>query len=200
MVADTDQDQHAKRLANAFAGADRALHRREHLAADEQGEGQAGRGAERIGEQQAGGGRAGAGQGRAGQDDAEDRPRAGRPQQAGGDTEQERAADPVFTALGRQPLARGRPAGASRAPTARGRSAAARRRQAGRSRSSGRRCWRRPPSRRRPRPGWRRAAKVIAMPASSGRPLRRNGRSARAKTNGSTGRMQGLRMVRMPPR
>jgi hypothetical protein len=39
---------------------------------------------------------------------------------------------------------------------------------------------------------------VIAMPASSGRPLRRNGRSARANTNGSTGRMQGLRMVRKP--
>jgi hypothetical protein len=43
-------------------------------------------------------------------------------------------------------------------------------------------------------------AKVIAMPAKSGKPLRRNGRSARANTNGSTGRMQGLRMVRMPPR
>ena len=44
------------------------------------------------------------------------------------------------------------------------------------------------------------SAKVTAMPASIGRPLRRNGRSARANTNGSTGRMQGLRMVRAPPR
>ena len=38
------------------------------------------------------------------------------------------------------------------------------------------------------------------MPASSGRPLLRKGWSERAKTNGSTGRMQGLKMVRMPPR
>jgi hypothetical protein len=44
------------------------------------------------------------------------------------------------------------------------------------------------------------SAKVSAMPASIGSPARRNGRSARAKTKGSTGRMQGLRMVRTPPR
>ena len=66
---------------------------------------QAGRRPERIGEQQAGGRRTGAGQGRAGQDDAEDRAGAGRPQQAGGDAEQERAADPVLAAPGRQPFA-----------------------------------------------------------------------------------------------
>ena len=39
------------------------------------------------------------------------------------------------------------------------------------------------------------AAKVTAMPASIGSPLRRNGWSARAKTKGSTGRMHGLTMV-----
>ena len=44
------------------------------------------------------------------------------------------------------------------------------------------------------------AAKVSAMPTSIGAPLRRNGRSARANTNGSTGRMHGLRMVSTPPR
>jgi hypothetical protein len=43
-------------------------------------------------------------------------------------------------------------------------------------------------------------AKVSAMPSSSGRPLFRNGWSPRANTNGSTGRMQGLRMVSTPPR
>ena len=42
-------------------------------------------------------------------------------------------------------------------------------------------------------------AKVIAMPANSGRPLFTNGWSARAKTKGSTGRMQGLTMVSAPP-
>ena len=43
-------------------------------------------------------------------------------------------------------------------------------------------------------------AKVTAMPASIGRPDCRNGRSARANTNGSTGRMQGLTIVSTPPR
>ena len=37
-----------------------------------------------------------------------------------------------------------------------------------------------------------------AMPSSSGKPLTK-GWSARAKTNGSTGRMQGLAMVSTPP-
>ena len=44
------------------------------------------------------------------------------------------------------------------------------------------------------------AAKVSAMPNSIGNPLRTNGRSARANTKGRTGRMQGLTMVRTPPR
>ena len=43
-------------------------------------------------------------------------------------------------------------------------------------------------------------AKVIAMPARSGRPERAKGWSERANTNGKTGRMQGLRMVSTPPR
>jgi len=43
-------------------------------------------------------------------------------------------------------------------------------------------------------------AKVAAIPASIGSVLRTNGRSARAKTKGSTGRMHGLRIVRMPPK
>ena len=43
-------------------------------------------------------------------------------------------------------------------------------------------------------------AKVAAMPASKGRVLRAKLRSARANTNGSTGRMQGLTMVSTPPR
>ncbi|VWC41851.1 hypothetical protein BLA6860_07050 [Burkholderia lata] len=43
-------------------------------------------------------------------------------------------------------------------------------------------------------------ANVSAMPASSGRPVRTNGWSARANTNGSTGRMHGLRIVSTPPR
>ena len=42
--------------------------------------------------------------------------------------------------------------------------------------------------------------KVSAMPSSSGSVLRRKGRSARANTNGSTGRMQGLSRVSAPPR
>ncbi len=44
------------------------------------------------------------------------------------------------------------------------------------------------------------SAKVAAMPASMGSPLSTKGRSARANTNGSTGRMQGLRIVSTPPR
>ena len=40
------------------------------------------------------------------------------------------------------------------------------------------------PSRRPPRPGWRRRRRSTAMPTSSGSPLRTNGRSARANTNG----------------
>jgi hypothetical protein len=43
-------------------------------------------------------------------------------------------------------------------------------------------------------------AKVTAMPTSSGKPLRMKGRSARAKTKGSTGRMHGLTIVRTPAR
>jgi hypothetical protein len=42
--------------------------------------------------------------------------------------------------------------------------------------------------------------KASAIPSSIGRPCERNGRSARANTKGSTGRMQGLRMVSTPPR
>jgi hypothetical protein len=42
-------------------------------------------------------------------------------------------------------------------------------------------------------------AKLIAMPSNSGRPLRTKGWSERANTNGSTGRMHGLRMVSTPP-
>ncbi len=44
------------------------------------------------------------------------------------------------------------------------------------------------------------AAKVSAMPSSSGNPERTKGWSARAKTNGRTGRMHGLTIVRTPPR
>jgi hypothetical protein len=43
-------------------------------------------------------------------------------------------------------------------------------------------------------------ANAKAMPTSIGRPLRKNGRSARASTKGITGRMQGLTMVNTPPR
>ncbi len=43
-------------------------------------------------------------------------------------------------------------------------------------------------------------AKVIAIPASIGSVLLRKLPPARAKTNGSTGRMQGLTMVSTPPR
>jgi hypothetical protein len=43
-------------------------------------------------------------------------------------------------------------------------------------------------------------ANISVMPTSSGNPLRRNGRSERANTKGSTGRMHGLRMVSTPPR
>ena len=44
------------------------------------------------------------------------------------------------------------------------------------------------------------SAKVSAIPTSNGRPLRTKGCPVRAKTNGSTGRMQGLTMVSTPPR
>jgi len=40
----------------------------------------------------------------------------------------------------------------------------------------------------------------MAMPISIGKPFFRNGRSERAKTNGKTGKMHGLRMVKTPPR
>jgi hypothetical protein len=43
-------------------------------------------------------------------------------------------------------------------------------------------------------------ANASVMPISIGRPLRRNGRSARASTNGITGRMHGLTMVSTPPK
>ena len=43
-------------------------------------------------------------------------------------------------------------------------------------------------------------AKVAAIPASIGSVERTKDRSARANTNGSTGRMHGLRIVRIPPR
>jgi hypothetical protein len=41
---------------------------------------------------------------------------------------------------------------------------------------------------------------VNAMPARRGRPLLRNGSSALANTKGITGRMQGLMMVKTPPK
>src|SRR5580692_4215415 len=44
------------------------------------------------------------------------------------------------------------------------------------------------------------AQNAIAIPANIGRPLRTNERSARANTNGTTGRMQGLTIVSTPPR
>src|SRR6266478_5327722 len=44
------------------------------------------------------------------------------------------------------------------------------------------------------------AANVAAIPANKGRPLRRKGCSARLKTKGRTGRMQGLKIVRIPAR
>ncbi len=44
------------------------------------------------------------------------------------------------------------------------------------------------------------AAKARHRPISMGRPLCTNLRSARANTNGRTGRMQGLTMVSTPPR
>src|SRR5579863_5899234 len=43
------------------------------------------------------------------------------------------------------------------------------------------------------------SAKVAAIPSSSGSVLRAKGCSLRASTKGTTGRMQGLRMVRAPP-
>jgi hypothetical protein len=43
-------------------------------------------------------------------------------------------------------------------------------------------------------------AKVNAIPASMGSVLRAKLRPVRAKTKGSTGRMHGLTIVRMPPR
>ena len=43
-------------------------------------------------------------------------------------------------------------------------------------------------------------ANVTAMPISIGNPDFKNGRSARANTKGSTGKMHGLMMVSMPPR
>jgi len=45
-----------------------------------------------------------------------------------------------------------------------------------------------------------RRAAIDQGAAALGRPLRTNGRSARANTNGSTGRMQELTIVRAPPR
>ena len=43
-------------------------------------------------------------------------------------------------------------------------------------------------------------ANVAAMPTSNGSPPRAKDRSARANTKGRTGRIQGLTMVRAPPR
>ena len=43
-------------------------------------------------------------------------------------------------------------------------------------------------------------AKVTAMPINNGKPFLTNGLSARAKTKGRTGNMQGLTIVRAPAR
>ncbi len=101
------QHQHAERAAHPFAGAERALHQREHLAADQQRQAQRGGRAGGIGEQQQGGLHAGAVQRRAGQQQAQDRPRARRPQQAGGHAEAGRAPDRIAIAgrALRQPVA-----------------------------------------------------------------------------------------------
>ena len=98
--ADTDQHEDSEDLADALARAERLLHPREHLAADEQGERERGRGAERISEQQQGGAEARALERGGGEDDPEDRPRARRPQQAGRDPEDDRGPDALLRAAG----------------------------------------------------------------------------------------------------
>ena len=191
--------------AHPFAGAERALHRREDAAADQQGQRQRGRRAERIGEQQERWCRrwrpASAAPVRI-------RPRIGPAQGA--------QSRPVATPSRKDGPIRSCPAAASsadwdsRAPSAtsgrvsRSASAGKQQRQAEQAEQDQRRP----------------AAGLVGLhrPAAADRRQRRHqregerhagqqrqaapqeGRSARAKTKGSTGRMQGLRMVRMPPR
>ena len=144
-------------------------------------------------------------QGRTGQDQAKDRTGAGRPQQAGGDAEQQRRGTLDREAASPCPRIA---TGDRRAPRP---VASAVRQVEGKSRVSPKTASSTMAARRpywfaltaqppRPRPVSRSAAKVTAIPASSGSPLRENGRSARAKTKGSTGRMHGLTMVRTPAR
>ncbi len=84
------QHRGADAAADPFAGAKRTLHRGEHASADHQRHRQRRRRAGRIGDQQQRGADARAAQRRAGQHEAEDRSGAGRPQQAGGNAQQER--------------------------------------------------------------------------------------------------------------
>ncbi|MCY1401498.1 hypothetical protein D9M71_166180 [compost metagenome] len=99
-----DAGQHggAEAALDPLADAKGLLHRGEHLAAEQHGEAQRSSGTGRIGEQQQGRIEACALQRGAGQDQAEDRPRARSPQQAGGDAEHERCAGtPLSIALRR---------------------------------------------------------------------------------------------------
>ena len=94
---------------------------------------------------------------RGGEDDAEDRPRARRPQQAGRDAEHGRRPDALAAAGAGAPTTanRARPAAASAARTASGRPAPCRTARAAPAPPSGRSHWPEPPSRRRPRPASR---------------------------------------------
>ena len=105
---DARQHQHAQGAAHPFARAQRLFHRREHPPADQQRHRQRGGRARRIGQQQQGGLDAGAVDRGARQDQAQDRPGAGRPQQAGGDAQQKRRADARFARPPRRKA--GRPA------------------------------------------------------------------------------------------
>ena len=97
---DAHEHGDAQAAADPFADAQRALHRGEDAAADQQGDGKRRRRARGIGQQQQRGLDVGAVQRRAGQDEPQDRPGAGRPQEAGGDAQQERRQDGGRAAAG----------------------------------------------------------------------------------------------------
>ena len=189
--ADTDQHEHAEDLADALARAERLLHPREHLAADQQGERERGRGAERIGEQQQGGAEARALKRGGGEDDAEDRSGARRPQQAGRDPEDGRRPRcfPSRCRSGPAPTSasRARRAGRVRRSETCGNTKAipnsASRISAAQRPTSLARTAQPPPT----AASVATMAKVTAIPASKGRVLRAKLRSARANTNGRTG-------------
>ena len=125
-----------------------------------------------------------------GEDDAEDRPGAGRPEQAGGDAEHRRRPDAVLLARLRVRTAasRARRAAGSAGRRCSGRPARCRTARAGSAPPSGRPRWRAPPSRRRPPRASRRSRRSPpSRRAAAACCARSCGRRARRRTAAPAG-------------